>query len=242
MAITKKIRFEIFKRDGFACAYCGKTPPEITLEVDHIEPKSKGGKDDINNLITACFDCNRGKRDIPLDKAPSTLIENLEVLKEKEEQLKEYNKFIKTIEKRTNKETREIEKAFQVYFPDLCFTEQFKKSTIRRFLKHLQMHEIINAVHLAGPRKTDPDACLKYFCGICWNIIKKDDPEKKIVQTWIQLGYHYKGRQIYFNKRDLRFLAQCNEQVLTNCMHEALYYQKSNYWNEFIKLVNENMG
>lgn len=31
------------------------------LEVDHIIPKSKGGKETINNLITACFDCNRGK-------------------------------------------------------------------------------------------------------------------------------------------------------------------------------------
>jgi len=65
MAITKKIRFEVFKRDGFKCAYCGKSPPQITLEVDHIDPRSKGGKDDINNLLTACFDCNRGKRNIP---------------------------------------------------------------------------------------------------------------------------------------------------------------------------------
>ena len=65
MSITKKLRFEVFKRDGFKCAYCGKNPPQVTLEVDHIDPKSKGGKDDINNLVSACFDCNRGKKAIP---------------------------------------------------------------------------------------------------------------------------------------------------------------------------------
>ncbi len=95
MSITKKMRFEVFKRDGFKCAYCGRTPPAVTLEVDHIQPKSKGGKNDINNYITACFDCNRGKRDIPLDKIPAQLRQNIEALKEKEEQLKEYRKFIK---------------------------------------------------------------------------------------------------------------------------------------------------
>ena len=50
MSISKKIRFEVFKRDGFTCQYCGNTPPNVILEVDHIEPKSKNGKDDINNV------------------------------------------------------------------------------------------------------------------------------------------------------------------------------------------------
>ena len=76
--ITKKIRFEVFKRDGFQCVYCGKTPPEVILEVDHIEPVSKGGTDDLNNLVTACFDCNRGKGKIRLERIPSKLSENLE--------------------------------------------------------------------------------------------------------------------------------------------------------------------
>lgn len=100
MSVSKKTRFEVFKRDGFRCAYCGKTPPEITLEIDHIEPRSRGGKDDVNNLLTACFSCNRGKTNIPLDKAPQTLSDNLEVLKERESQLKEYRKLVKKIDRR----------------------------------------------------------------------------------------------------------------------------------------------
>lgn len=62
MAIGKTLRFEIFARDAFTCQYCGERPPDVILEVDHIHPRSKGGSDDAINLITSCFQCNRGKR------------------------------------------------------------------------------------------------------------------------------------------------------------------------------------
>ena len=52
MTVSKKLRFEIFKRDNFTCRYCGKKTPEVVLEIDHIIPKSKKGKDDESNLIT----------------------------------------------------------------------------------------------------------------------------------------------------------------------------------------------
>ena len=79
--ISKKIRFEVFKRDGFRCVYCGKIPPDVILEVDHIIPVSKKGTNDINNLVTSCFECNRGKRDIELEKVPAKISENIEILK-----------------------------------------------------------------------------------------------------------------------------------------------------------------
>jgi 5-methylcytosine-specific restriction endonuclease McrA len=123
MAISKKIRFEVFKRDGFQCAYCGKTPPQVTLEVDHVDPKSKGGKDDINNLITACFDCNRGKRNIPLSKVPAKLTENLEVLQEQEDQIKAYRQFIKKIERRVKKDIDEINDIYTKAYPGWQFSD-----------------------------------------------------------------------------------------------------------------------
>lgn len=62
MAVGKSRRFQVFDRDKFRCRYCGRTPDdEITLEVDHVIPVSKGGSDEIENLVTSCFDCNRGK-------------------------------------------------------------------------------------------------------------------------------------------------------------------------------------
>lgn len=59
--LSQKIRFEVFKRDSFTCQYCGRKAPGIVLQCDHIEPVSKGGTNDILNLITSCFDCNIGK-------------------------------------------------------------------------------------------------------------------------------------------------------------------------------------
>lgn len=59
-------RFKILSIDGFTCQYCGRKPPSVELEIDHIIPVSSGGSSEINNLITACQECNRGKRDYKL--------------------------------------------------------------------------------------------------------------------------------------------------------------------------------
>lgn len=53
-------REEAFLFDDFTCQYCGRT--NTRLECDHIIPISRGGNNDFENLITACFNCNRSKR------------------------------------------------------------------------------------------------------------------------------------------------------------------------------------
>lgn len=67
MGLSKALRFDIFKRDRFTCQYCGRRPPDVILEVDHVLATSQGGDSDPSNLISSCFDCNRGKRDKRLD-------------------------------------------------------------------------------------------------------------------------------------------------------------------------------
>lgn len=66
MAISVRLRFEIFKRDDFRCMYCGRRSPDVVLEVDHIQPVCEGGSDDPLNLTTSCWDCNHGKSGVPL--------------------------------------------------------------------------------------------------------------------------------------------------------------------------------
>ncbi|MFL9904657.1 HNH endonuclease [Paraburkholderia fungorum] len=88
-AISKKTRFEVFKRDSFKCQYCGQCAPDVILNVDHIHPVSKGGDDDLLNYITSCFDCNSGKSDHLLsdDSVVAKQRQQLAELNERREQL-----------------------------------------------------------------------------------------------------------------------------------------------------------
>ena len=69
MTVSKRLRFEILKRDGFRCYYCGTRGTETGagLTVDHVVPTALGGTDDAQNLVAACGDCNSGKSSMPAD-------------------------------------------------------------------------------------------------------------------------------------------------------------------------------
>lgn len=60
--ISIRKRFLVFKRDQFSCVLCGRSGLGVKLEADHKIPVSKGGTNNLDNLQTLCFECNRGKR------------------------------------------------------------------------------------------------------------------------------------------------------------------------------------
>src|SRR6266536_3398246 len=93
MALRPSIRFDVFKRDGFSCAYCGRKPPAVILEVDHVIPVADGGGDEYENLVTSCWDCNRGKGAKQLDeRAPTINVEEqTELIWERERQLRAFH-------------------------------------------------------------------------------------------------------------------------------------------------------
>lgn len=171
--LSKKARFEVFKRDDFTCTYCGQKPPTVVLEVDHIVPVAKGGKNGMDNLITACFDCNRGKGAGVLTAIPESLKDKASRVKEAEAQLKEYRKVM------TAKQEREKRDAWAVVhelFGDDCHEigkDWFR--SIMRFHERLDHLDVMYAAETARHRKYSArDAALfSYFCGICWNMIKQ---------------------------------------------------------------------
>ncbi|ELR70100.1 HNH endonuclease family protein [Fulvivirga imtechensis AK7] len=63
-------RLNVFKRDNFSCQYCG-TDRDLTL--DHVLPRSRGGRSLWNNLVTACKRCNARKGDNTPDEAGTPL-------------------------------------------------------------------------------------------------------------------------------------------------------------------------
>ena len=61
-SIAVGLRFDVLKRDCFKCRYCGASVEDgVMLHVDHLIAQSKGGATSLDNLVTACFDCNIGK-------------------------------------------------------------------------------------------------------------------------------------------------------------------------------------
>jgi CRISPR/Cas system Type II protein with McrA/HNH and RuvC-like nuclease domain len=51
-------RQRIYQRDGFQCVYCGT---HKNLTIDHVMPKSRGGANSWENMVTCCFTCNSKK-------------------------------------------------------------------------------------------------------------------------------------------------------------------------------------
>ncbi len=64
-------RKNILRRDGYKCQYCSRG--DVTLTIDHIVPKSKGGDDTWENLVAACVNCNNKKGDRTPEESKMTL-------------------------------------------------------------------------------------------------------------------------------------------------------------------------
>lgn len=54
-------RQNIYLRDGFTCQYCGKTLPRSQLNLDHVVPRSQGGRTSWENVVCSCVRCNLAK-------------------------------------------------------------------------------------------------------------------------------------------------------------------------------------
>lgn len=171
-SISKKTRFEVFKRDEFSCSYCGKKPPHVTLEVDHIIPVSRNGGNGIDNLITACFDCNRGKSDIPLTSIPESLSDKAARIKEAESQLRALRKMAAMKEQRIEDDAWSVVHA--LYGDEKNEIRRDWFLSIKRFNERLDLADVIRAAEIAATKKAHAsDSRFKYFCGICWAMIKE---------------------------------------------------------------------
>ena len=175
--ISTRTRFEIFKRDGFKCLYCGKSAPSVILHVDHVLPVCEGGTNEPANLVTACQDCNLGKSGILLSKKPVGLKETEKLEREKFAQLKAYNLWL--FEKRNQQECwlRQISNHWMELEgddPEKFGIGKDRELMVLRFLTFLPAEEIIDALSVAYSKTwiRKDSARNRYFAGVCWNKIK----------------------------------------------------------------------
>lgn len=173
IALSKKTRFEVFKRDGFACQYCGATPPKVILHVDHIHPVAEGGTNDQDNLVTSCESCNQGKGARLLSSTPMPLADKAALVAEAEEQLRGFNEVMEAKRARVENDCWRVA---ELWMKASCKSSIHKSDfqSIRNFINKLGLHECLEAMEIAVGRKPwGGPSCFRYFCGICWSKIKE---------------------------------------------------------------------
>jgi hypothetical protein len=171
--ISKKRRFDIFKRDGFACQYCGATPPSVVLHLDHIVALANDGANDDDNLVTSCEPCNLGKGAHPLTAVPQSLADKAAEVSEREAQLLGYQEVLEARRQRIEDETWRV---VEIMFPGCSekgLSRDWLRST-RNFIEKLGLYVALEAADMAAARTYSNDRRFRYFCGICWNKVRAD--------------------------------------------------------------------
>ena len=169
-AISKTLRFEVFKRDGFICQYCGAKPPGAVLQADHINPVAKGGRNGIDNLVTSCQPCNLGKGVRLLTVAPQSLAEKAAQVAEREAQLLGYQEIMEAKRQRLDSETWRV---VEVLFGPVESTNRYDFASTQRFIERLGLDAVLDAAEKAQNIKRGSTYMFRYFCGICWRSIRE---------------------------------------------------------------------
>lgn len=234
--LSKKIRFEVFKRDKFTCQYCGRMSPDVILEVDHLKPVSKGGTDDILNLVTSCRDCNRGKRDRELTDN-SVIKKQQKQLLELAERKEQLEMMIKWQDGLREIENLSIEAAITMFAQKTGFgVSEHGRKTLRKAIREFSLDEVLEAIEIAVDRYFDDthESCEIAFnkiLGICYTARKqKKDPSLYYANYTIKA---LKNKNIYANETQIRNFCK-------GCVHNDDDFEsvraainKSRNWTQF---------
>lgn len=176
--VSKRLRFEILRRDNFQCVYCGARPPETELRVDHVVPEALGGPSVPTNLAASCEPCNSGKTSIAPDSA---MVESVE-----QDALRWAAAMRQAGEMRERE--REIRDAhvdsFETTWSEFTYGPQGNRrpvplppdwaASIRKFYDQgLPWNEMYEAVQTAmGAQNVTAENTWRYFCGVCWRSLE----------------------------------------------------------------------
>lgn len=199
MAVSKRLRYEILRRDNHQCRYCGATAPDVKLTIDHVIPVSLGGGDRPENLVAACTDCNSGKSSASTDAG---------LVSEVTEDAQRWAAAIATVAARTDEQLREVTR----WFKPIWYDEAWRNGRTRRvtvapgttLYEFDDVDELGRVLVTHAPRPRDwietvskflalglPKSVIEghvqrtmgrnlgaaslwpYFCGCCWNSIRE---------------------------------------------------------------------
>lgn len=172
VGLSKRTRFEVFKRDLFTCQYCGAHPPEVVLHVDHIDAVANGGGNNEDNLITACEACNQGKGARELTAIPESLASKATRVAEAEEQLRGYQEILRAKADRIEDETWQVA---EVLWPGSGEKGANRRdlASIKQFVGKLGVYPCLEFAEIAKAWRPWADKRMfLYFCGCCWKRVR----------------------------------------------------------------------
>lgn len=202
MTVSKRTRFEVLRRDDFACQYCGVKAPETGLTIDHVMPVALGGDDKPTNLVTACRECNSGKASIlpesPLvaavgDRAAAYalgMLDRLTRLRAGVEAADEY--------------CLDFEAAWTGWHDDSGNTVPLPidyESSIHRMGLPFRILEIAVKSAMALPFPKGEFGRFKYFCGVVWRQVDDSGLDYSLTTAtaavFTQYEYDHYGLECY---------------------------------------------
>lgn len=185
MTVSRRLRFEILRRDQFTCRYCGAKAPDVALTVDHVLAVSLGGGDEPNNLVTACGPCNAGKSSTTADAALVADVDATALL------------FARAVEKAAEMRRFEAEgmemlaEEFQNYWDGystsveggIPVSADWEASLETFFLRGLSPDDLRRLVDVAMAKKISNKDVWRYFCGCCWReISSREELARRLIE------------------------------------------------------------
>lgn len=173
MAVTKRTRFEVLRRDSFRCYYCGTRGKETGegLQIDHVVPKALGGGDEPTNLVSACRDCNYGKSSMPSDAEIVAAVE-VETAKARAAQAVAREALLGDLEKQAqyvNHVWERWDEAFDPRWRDNTDVEPLAHSWFKR---RVPMQVVIEALRIAANSNVPHRSKMRYAGGVVNNMMQ----------------------------------------------------------------------
>lgn len=175
MPVSKRVRYEVLRRDNHACRYCGGRAPDVPLVVDHVTPVALGGTDEPSNLVAACRDCNSGKTstipDAPLvDDVRQGAIRYAAAMRQAAADLAGERE----------PERQYVDAFRKAWSSHSCGDDSpipspsdWQASIVGFRNAGLPIEDVLDAVRLAMANTSVTNVNVwRYFCGVCWNRLR----------------------------------------------------------------------
>lgn len=167
MAVSKRLRYEVLRRDNHTCRYCGGSAPDVAITVDHVVAVSLGGRDEANNLVAACRDCNAGKSSATadahlIDDVATDAIRWARAMRLAGEELADQDGVISDI----------LDSVYVAWKP-FRMPADWRSSVVTFIKAGLTEADLLAMVDVAYAKRGIDGTRWAYFCGCCWTRLRK---------------------------------------------------------------------